>query len=193
MATVSEWDGGKKGATPCRPFSPILLLTSLMYAGLFILLLLLCYAEQRMLFSLGFDQCFHSSFFLWPHLFHDESSVSHKDPNIWVPAQKNEFQIGQGNLLFLLFFFKTYVGVYWEAGSTWSTGAWAKGSYLCSNYFKCSEHPCQFERRAALRILLRNGREDTVFYIISPTESLTLAGEDEQLFKHIINETLLWN
>lgn len=66
LPPTTTWNGysekrWEKSATPCSPGSAVLLLTSLT-SRLFILQLL-CYAEQRMLFSLGSDQCFHYSFF----------------------------------------------------------------------------------------------------------------------------------
>lgn len=139
MATVKRKRWGKKKSLS----SPILLLTSLTYAQLFILLRLLSYAEQTVRFSLGSEQCLHS--FFRGHIcsvMSQETQTSESWPKEtsfrWGTAARSFFKYMLGRVL--------------------STGSWAKDSYLCFNHFKCSlisfRRSVRLERRVAMRILV---------------------------------------
>lgn len=100
MATVkrTRWKKKKRSLS-----SPILLLMSLTCAQLFILLRLLSYAEQRVRFSLGSDQCFHSFVLFRPtcSVMSREAKTSESWPK--VPGFRLVTAAGP-------FFLKIYVG-----------------------------------------------------------------------------------
>lgn len=135
-------------------------------------------------------------FFPWSHLFHDDLRVSHKDPNIWVTAQRNELHFSHDWVFYLLKYMLGFVG----KRAAVPPQVLERKPHICVLIITNvgSSNPQDLGRLGggvAMWLVVRYGRGDAAGVNILPNlthnESLTLAGKDEQLFKYIMNEKLL--
>lgn len=126
-------------------------------------------------------------FFPWSHLFRDES----RDPNIWVVAQRNQLQVRYGCEVF--FFLQIYVGICW---AEFYPQVLERKTHICVLIIS-SVHSSNSEDQCGSRGGLQweswlYGRGNAVRVNIPPhlthTEAPTLAGNDEQLYKYLIND-----